>query len=85
MFSGLPDLQVTTDVWVVDGDQVATRVTFSGTHQGEWMDVPATGNPVSWTHIDIHRIQDGKITDIWHTIPVGDMLQQIGFELIPSQ
>lgn len=81
---GLPDLEVTTDLWLVDGDLVTTRVTFSGTHQGEWLDVPPSGNTVTWTHIDIHRIEDGRITDIWHTVPVGDILQQMGFELVSS-
>jgi predicted ester cyclase len=83
LLAGLPDLQVTTELWSIDGDLVTTRVTFSGTHQGEWLGVAPTGKPVTWSHIDIHRVQGGKITDIWHTVPVGDILQQLGYEQVP--
>jgi predicted ester cyclase len=83
LFTGFPDLQVTADLWASEGDLVITRVTLSGTHQGEFAGVAPTGNPMTETHIDIHRVQNGKITDIWHTIPDAEVLQQIGYELVP--
>jgi predicted ester cyclase len=83
LFTGFPDLQVTAELWVSEGDLVITRVTLSGTHQGEFAGVAPTGKPMTETHIDIHRVQNGKITDIWHTIPNAEILQQIGYELVP--
>jgi len=83
LFTGFPDLQVTAEFWMSEGDLVTTRVTLSGTHQGEFAGVAPTGNPMTETHIDIHRVQNGKITDIWHTIPNAEILQQIGYELVP--
>ena len=80
LLAGLPDLQGTTELWSINGDMVTTRVTFSETHQGEWPGVPTTGKPVTWSYIDIHRVQAGKSTDIWHTVPVGAILQQLGDE-----
>lgn len=77
VLTGLPDLQVTADLWVIEGDLVTARATFSGTQTGELMGVAPSGKPVTWTHIDIHRVQNGKITDIWHNIPVSDILHQI--------
>jgi len=77
VLTGLPDLQVTADLWIIKGDLVTSRVTFTGTQTGELMGVAPTGKPVTWTHIDIHRVQNGKITDIWHNIPVADILHQI--------
>jgi predicted ester cyclase len=77
LLAGLPDLKVTVDFWVVKGDMVTSQVSFRGTQRGELMGVAPTGKPVAWTHIDIHRVQNGKITDVWHTIPVADILHQI--------
>jgi predicted ester cyclase len=72
-----------TERWTIDGDLVTSRVSFSGTQQGELMGVAPTGKPVTWTHLDIHRVQNGKITDIWHNIPVADILEQLGYTLVP--
>jgi predicted ester cyclase len=47
------------------------------------MSVAATGNPVTWSHIDIHHVQNGKSTDLWHNIPANDIMLQLGYELIP--
>lgn len=77
LLTGFPDLQATVDLSVSEGDLITTRATFSGTHQGEWAGVAPTGKAVTWSQIDIYRIQDGKITEIWHSIPKGDILQQI--------
>ncbi len=79
----LPDLHVTVDLWVIKGDLLTAVVTLSGTHLGEWMGVAPTGNTVTWSHIDIWRVKDGKIVEVWHNFPTADMLQQIGYTLVP--
>ena len=38
----LPDLRVNVDLWVIEGDLLIAAVTLTGTHQAEWMGVPAT-------------------------------------------
>ena len=83
LFAGLPDLHVTVDHWIIDGDMVTSIVTFSGTHQAEMMGVAPTNKPVTWTHIDVHRVKNGKIVEVWHNIPMGDILQQIGYQPVP--
>ena len=83
LFAGLPDLHVTVDLWMLKEDMVTTVVTYNGTHQGEMMGVAPTNKPVTWTHIDIHRVKNGKIVEVWHNIPMNDILQQIGFTLDP--
>ncbi|OGO51586.1 MAG: hypothetical protein A2Z32_13365, partial [Chloroflexi bacterium RBG_16_69_14] len=60
MRSGVPDLTITIDSSVLDGDLVSTRWTGSGTHTGELMGVPATGRQVSVSGIDICRVSDGR-------------------------
>jgi predicted ester cyclase len=85
LLTGFPDLQAKADLWLSEGDLITTRVIFSGTHQGEWSGVAPTGKPVTWSQIDIHRVHNGKITEVWHTVPVADILQQLGYELVPPE
>ncbi|MBB3674653.1 ester cyclase [Modestobacter versicolor] len=71
MRAAFPDLHVTIEDMVAEGDQVVTRQTFAGTHRGEWMGVPATGRAVTWAVIDVVRLEDGLLVDHW---AVADML-----------
>ena len=65
------------------GDLVTAVVTVSGTYQTELMSVASTGNKVTFSQIDIWRVKDGKITDVWHNFPSADILLQIGYTLVP--
>jgi predicted ester cyclase len=58
-----PDVTVEIDEIVAEGDRVAVATTFSGTHQGELMDMAPTGRRVAVTGIDIVRVADGKIVE----------------------
>lgn len=83
LLAAFPDLQVTVEQWIVDGDMVASLVTFRGTHQGELLGVAPTGKPVEWSHIDIHRVEGGQIVELWHT-GVFELIQlQLGYQLVP--
>ena len=83
LLAGFPDLHLTVDLWVVEDDLVTAVVTVSGTHQAEFMGVAPTGNKMTFSIIDIWRVKDGKITDVWHNSPSADILQQIGYKLVP--
>jgi predicted ester cyclase len=80
ILTAIPDLQVTPGPWVVEGDLVATLVSFTGTLQGDFLGVTATGQPVAWSHIDIHRVRDGQIAEIWHP---GLVPAALGYQLVP--
>ena len=80
--SAFPDLHVEVQDQVAEGDKVATRWTASGTHEGELAGIPATGNWVEITGMEISRISGGKIAEIWDNYDVMGMMQQIG--AIPS-
>jgi len=83
VLAAFPDLRVTVEQWIVEGDMVATLVTFWGTHQGELLGVAPTGKPVEWSHIDIHRVEGGRITELWHP-GLFELIQlQIGYQLVP--
>ena len=83
LFTGLPDLHLKVDLWVIEGDLITAVVTVSGTHQAEMMGVAPTGNKVTFSQIDVWRVKDGKITDVWHNFANADILQQIGYTLVP--
>src|SRR5262245_57505289 len=53
--AAFPDLQMTIDDILADGDKVVTRSTMRGTHQGEFMGIPPTGKPFTMGAIDIVR------------------------------
>ena len=73
-----PDSYFTVEDMIAEGDKVATRKTFHGTHEGEFMGIPPTGRPVSIGLIDIVRIAGGRVVEHWS---IGDnlgMMQQLG-------
>ena len=77
-FAAFPDLHITTDDLLAEGDQVVKRWTARCTHKGEFMGIPATGNKLEVTGIEIFRIADGKITEIWAAMDNLGMMQQLG-------
>lgn len=77
MFAGMPDQKATVSLWVVEGDLVTAVVTVRGTHTGTFLGVAPTGKPVNVSLIDIWRVKDGKIVEVWHNFPTSDILAQI--------
>ena len=76
--AAFPDLKVVIDDIVAEGDKVANRWSWTGTHKGPFMGVPATGKHVTLTGISIHRFADGKIIEQWHRMDMLGMMQQMG-------
>jgi steroid delta-isomerase-like uncharacterized protein len=73
-----PDSYFTVEDMIAEGDKVATRKTFHGTHEGEFLGIPPTGRPVSIGLIDIVRVADGRVVEHWS---IGDslgMMEQLG-------
>jgi steroid delta-isomerase-like uncharacterized protein len=76
--AAFPDGVMTIEDMIAEGDKVATRKTYRGTHQGEFLGLPPTGRHVSVGLIDMMRLVDGKVVEHWN---VGDdlsLLQQLG-------
>ena len=78
LFTAFPDLKMTIHEQAAEGDRVWTRKTATGTHQGEFFGIPATGKPVSWKIIDIMSIRNGKVTEHWVVADVMSLMQQLG-------
>jgi predicted ester cyclase len=81
-----PDGKYIWDENFVKGNQVATRVSFRGTHSGDIEGFPATGNIVELTNmLSICRIEDGKIVEFWVAEDTLNFYQQLGMELKPKE
>ncbi len=78
LHSAFPDFKATVDDLVAEGDKVVIRMTWSGTHQGEFMGIPPTGRSVSFGVIDIIRIADGKFVEHWGQMDSMGLMQQLG-------
>ena len=82
LFAGLraafPDLRVTISEQIGENDRVATRKTFRGTHQGDFLGVPPSGRPVEFEVIDILTIEGGRIREHRLVIDQLGLLKQLG-------
>ena len=80
-----PDLHLTIEDEIAEGDKVVQRLTMRGTHHGEFMGTPATGKQVRYTGIHISRIAGGKIVEQWAEFDALVILQQLGVMPAPRQ
>jgi predicted ester cyclase len=74
----LSDFRVTIDQQFSAGDDVATRFTVRGTHDGDLMGTPPTGKEVELTGITVSRCEDGRIVEEWEITDAVGLLGQIG-------
>lgn len=79
--SAFPDLVVTIEDSIVEGDRIAMRQSFSGTHEGEFMGVEPTGNEVESTSLLICRVEDGKIAETWVETDMLGLLAQLDVDV----
>ncbi len=85
LYTAFPDLHFTIDDMVVEGDKVAVRFTFSGTHKGEFEGIPPTNKKMTMWGIYIDRIAGGKFVESWVRYDTLGLKQQLGLVLAPSQ
>ena len=77
---GMPDYHTTIEDLIAEGDKVASRVTMTGTHTGNFWGIPPTGRRVNLTGIYIVRIKDGKIVEHWGEENGLTVFKQLGFK-----
>jgi predicted ester cyclase len=73
-----PDIQVTVDDQVAEGERVSTRRTWRATHKGAYRGVGPTGKPVTWTQISVVRFSQGRSVEDWAVADELSILQQLG-------
>ena len=75
-----PDFTMSVEHVLADRDFVVTRVHGRGTHQGEWMGIPPSGQVVHLRGINIDRVESGKIVEHWGEADTIAMLIQMGVD-----
>ena len=80
--TAFPGYQLTAKEMVAEGDRIAVRIEFTGTHTGDLMGIAPTDKPVTIEIAMIYRIENGKIVEHWMLADQLTMLQQIG--VIPA-
>lgn len=76
--AAFPDGRTTTNDLIAEGDRVVERFTFTGTQQGDFMGIPASGKQVTVTGMSIFRIAEGKIVEHWGENDGLGLLAQVG-------
>jgi predicted ester cyclase len=84
ILAAFPDWRITIHDLIAEGDRVAARLTYSGTHQGVWQGrgpvrgLPPTGKRFAITSHEHYRIADGKIAETWVQSDMASLAEQLG-------
>jgi steroid delta-isomerase-like uncharacterized protein len=77
-----PDLHITIEDLIAEGDKVVSSNSVTGTHQGQYMGRPPTGKSITYKEIFIFRFAAGRIAETWGVVDVFSQMKQLG--VIPS-
>jgi steroid delta-isomerase-like uncharacterized protein len=77
-FTGFPDWHEVIDDIIAEGDKVWIRISYTGTHTGEFMGIAPTGKKVTMAGVDIYRIEKGKLVEYWHVSDQMNFNVQLG-------
>jgi steroid delta-isomerase-like uncharacterized protein len=77
-FDAVPDLTASMEDFIVSGNTVVGRFVYRGTHAGELLGIPASGNRIRMESIDIWRIEDAVFAEHWDQLNLLEVFQQIG-------
>jgi steroid delta-isomerase-like uncharacterized protein len=84
-FQAFPDLHVALDEFVADTDRVFLRSTMTGTHDGEFHGIPATGRHMAVDSAEVFRIADGKFAGYWCMVDGAGLMRQLTEELVAAR
>jgi steroid delta-isomerase-like uncharacterized protein len=76
--AAFPDIQLTVDDEIAEGDKVVFRWTMTATHQGGLMGIPATGKQITRSGAAIYRLDNAKIAELWFFADNLEFMQQLG-------
>ena len=85
ILNAFPDFHQTIDDEIAEGDKVVLRWTSKGTHQGDFLGMPATGKRAVWSGMSVFRVAGGRIVDLWVESDNMSMMQQLGAIPMPGQ
>jgi len=77
-FASVPDWQYKLSKIVAEGDQVWAYGTYSGTLKKDWLGIAASGQKYAFEAVDIFRIQDGKVAELWDVMDIYGLFKHLG-------
>jgi len=77
MRSAFPDLKAQVDDLVAAEDKVAIRVSFRGTHDGEFQGMPATGRAIHYVSHEFYRVENGLFAEEWICSDMASLFRQL--------
>jgi steroid delta-isomerase-like uncharacterized protein len=83
--AAFPDLQITIEEQVAEGDRVTNRYTTRATHKGDLFGLPPTGKAVTYQTIDVIRVENGRLAERWSVDDLLGLYQQLGVVPAPGQ
>jgi predicted ester cyclase len=84
-FQAFPDLHCSLDEFVAEGDRVFLRSTMTGSHDGEFHGIPATGRHIAVASAEVFRIADGKFVGYWCVVDVASLMHQLTEERVAAR
>jgi hypothetical protein len=82
LLRAFPDLHLTVEDVIAEGDKIVTRNTVTGTHQGDFMGRPPSGKSVSYNEIFIFRFVGGRVAETWGVVDSLSVMRQLN--MIPA-
>ena len=73
-----PDLHITVEDLIAEGDKVVSRNSVTGTHRGEYLGRPPTGKSITYNEIFIFRFVNARVAETWGVVDVLSQLRQLG-------
>ena len=80
-----PDFKHEINDMAAESGKVTARVTLTGTHDGEFMGIPPTGNKIKYTAMLTAKFSEEKIVELWGVADMLTLMQQLGMELKPKE
>jgi steroid delta-isomerase-like uncharacterized protein len=78
LLGAFPDLRVSVEDMIAEGDKLVIRNTVTGTHLGDFRGLPATGKAVRYAEMFVFRFADGRVAEIWGVVDALTQLRQLG-------
>lgn len=76
--TAFPDMQVTVEDMIAEGDRLAVRSTMRGTHEGDFMGIPGSGKKVEVSNYDFVRFENDQAAEHWGVIDSAALMEQLG-------
>lgn len=85
LFDAVPDLHVTIEDMIAEGDKVASRYTMTGTQKGEFNGIPPTNKKATFWLLEIDHVVNGKFVEGWVRFDTLDFMRQLGLIPMPKK